>query len=347
MAPVDPTPQRGGLDALLESPEPSIRYKLRVGVLNEAPDSPGIRALREEVRESPRVRALLAGRDDSGRWPGRSVYKKWQGAHWVLVALADLGYPPGDVALAPLRDQVQQTWLAPHYFVEYQQDGPSGGRRRGVPIIAGRHRRCASQQGNALYAIHALGLADEATERLAERLLRWQWPDGGWNCDRRPSADTSSFMETLTPLRGLVAHAAAGQGDAQVQAAIARAAEVFLSRRLYRRRSDGATIHPDFVELHYPLYWRYDVLGGLKVMAEAGLLGDERCGDALDLLERKRRSDGGFPAEGRYYRTSSSPATSNGEPVEWGIVDPRASNPWVTADALVVLAAAARATSAP
>jgi hypothetical protein len=34
------------------------------------------------------------------------VYAKWQGAHWVLSALVDLGYPAGDVALAPMRDRV-------------------------------------------------------------------------------------------------------------------------------------------------------------------------------------------------------------------------------------------------
>lgn len=33
-------------------------------------------------------------------------YTKWQGGHWVLAALADLGYPAGDKDLFPLRDQL-------------------------------------------------------------------------------------------------------------------------------------------------------------------------------------------------------------------------------------------------
>jgi hypothetical protein len=40
----------------------------------------------------------------------------------------------------------------------------------------------------------------------------------------------------------------------------------------------------------------YDVLFGLKVLAESGYLDNSRCGDALDLLARKRLPDGGFPA---------------------------------------------------
>jgi hypothetical protein len=85
---------------------------------------------------------------------------------------------------------------------------------RGVPVIRGRARRCASQQGNALYAAVVLGLLDERGRRLARLLLRWQWPDGGWNCDRRPEAATSSFWESLIPLRGLAAYARATGDEA-------------------------------------------------------------------------------------------------------------------------------------
>jgi hypothetical protein len=204
----------------------------------------------------------------------------------------------------------------------------------GVPVMAGRHRRCASQQGNALYAIVTLGLADERAERLVERLLHWQWPDGGWNCDKDPSADTSSFMETLTPLRGLAAYGHAHD-------AVRRAAAVFLDRGLCKRRSDGEIIRAEFTQLHYPLYWHYDILGGLKVMAEAGLIGDPRCTFALDLLERKRLADGGFPSEARHYKVTGK-VELGADSVDWGGTSRRLSNPWVSADAFCVLNAAGR-----
>ena len=37
--------------------------------------------------------------------------------------------------------------------------------------MRGRYRRCASQQGNALYSLVTLGIADERVHSLAERLL--------------------------------------------------------------------------------------------------------------------------------------------------------------------------------
>ncbi len=74
---------------LLSSTEPSIRYKARVHVLGESPDSPAIRQLQEEIRISPRVRTLLSERGPDGRIPFHP-YAKFYGAHWVLAALAVL-----------------------------------------------------------------------------------------------------------------------------------------------------------------------------------------------------------------------------------------------------------------
>src|SRR5207249_2918659 len=108
------------IPALLASADPSIRWKTRVHVLGEDPDSKSIRLLREEIRSSPTVRALLSRRDQLGR-PGtkRQVYYKWQGLHWVLASLADLGYPEGDESLHPLRERVLELWLGPSYFHEF------------------------------------------------------------------------------------------------------------------------------------------------------------------------------------------------------------------------------------
>jgi hypothetical protein len=330
------------LDRLLASPEPSIRWKLRAHVLGENPASGAMRAAQGEIRSSPRVQALLSKRDERGRLaPGRSVYDKWRGAHWILASLADLAYPPGDRTLLPARDQLMEHWLAPRFYEEVEVESKAASyRARGVPVMQGRARRCASQQSNALFSVFALGLADPRVEALVERLLHWQWPDGGWNCDRDPDATHSSFMESLIPLRALSLVARETKDRAAARAA-RRAAEIFLERRLFKRRSEGSVIRREFVSLHYPLYWHYDILGGLKVMAEAGFLDDPRCADALDLLESKRLPDGGWPAEATHYSLAAK-TKSGREIVDWGGASKRRMNEWVTADALFVLTAAGR-----
>jgi len=329
---------------LVRSPEPSIRWKVRVGVLGEDPGSRAMRALRSEIRGSPRVRALLSRRDKLGK-PGtaRQVYYKWQGLHWVLAALADLGYPESDESLLPIRDRVAGFWTGPAYFREFAAATEAAAyRQRGVPLIRDRYRRCASQQGNTLLALMRLGIADEHADILAERLLHWQWPDGGWNCDRDPSAHVSSFNETWLPLRGLAAYAR-GRRRPGLKDAIERAAEVLLARRLFKRVRDGRVMTPDFVALHYPHYWHYDLLAGLTAMAETGKIRDPRCADALDLVEAKRLPDGGWPAEKRYYTVSrGATMRSNTDSVAWGGTGRSRMNEWVTVEALAVLRAAGR-----
>ena len=300
------------VDELLASDEPSIRWKIRVGVLHEDPP----RKLRDEIRKSPRARALIDG--VTAAHP--RVYNKWQGAHWVVQSLADLGYPPGDPEVVALADQVMATWLAPSHL-------------QAVPLIAGRYRRCGSQQGGALLAGHRLGGSQDLQRQLAEHLQTWQWPDGGWNCDKTPKASSSSAHETHLPLRALYAVGA--------KEAAYRAAEVFLERRILYSRTTGALIRPQWPKLHYPSYWHYDILSGLKALAEVGLATDPRCADALDLLESKRQPDGGWAVEARYHKGAGPTPTTSYDYVNWGGVAKR-SNPWVTADALFILSAAGR-----
>ena len=309
---------------LLDSDELSVRFKVMANVLGRDVETAECQQLRQKIKTSPRVQKLLSERDEAGHIP-HHPYTKWVGAHWVLADLADIGYPSEDETLIPLRERVYN-WL---FGQSHQQ---------GIKTINGRVRRCASQEGNALFYLLGLGLADERTDELAARLVQWQWPDGGWNCDRNPEARNSSFMESLIPLRGLALHARV-TGNRHSRAAAERTAEIFLKRNLFRRQSDGSVIKEDFISLHYPCYWHYDILFGLKVMAEAGFIHDERCREALDLLLAKRLPDGGFPAEKAYYQVTEK-EVSGRSLVSWGGTSKKRMNEFVTADALYVLKAA-------
>ncbi|MHC4442973.1 MAG: prenyltransferase/squalene oxidase repeat-containing protein [Planctomycetota bacterium] len=320
------------IEKLLASNEPAVRYKVRVKVLGEDPQSGAIKKLQRQIKSCKRIKRLLSQRSADGRIPYRS-YAKWHGAHWVLAVLADLGYPPGDRSLIPLREQVYDAWL-------------SEGHIKRVRIIDGRARRCGSQEGNALYSLLTLGLADKRADRLVHNLIKWQWLDGGWNCDKRPEAVNSSFHETLLPLRALALYGKVRDCKEATEAA-RRAAKVFLKRKMFRRQADGSIIDRHFLELHYPCYWYYDLLTGLKVMADAGFIGDRRCREAIEVLKSKRLDDGGFPAEAKYYHTADRRSATGRRiagysPVDWGGVSKRNMNEFVTADALYVLAEAER-----
>jgi hypothetical protein len=330
------------INDLLKSDEPSIRWKIRTHVLGESPSSKSIKVLQEKIRNSPRVKTLLSRRDTKGNLPsGSSVYAKWQGAHWVLASLADIGYPPGDKTLFPARDRILDTWLGKDYYTEFtaekKKDAYLG---EGIPIMQGRCRQHASQQGNALYSLTVLGLENKRCDDLVERLLRWRWPDCGWNCDKDPNASHSSFTETFLPMKGLFVYSERKKSKSLRKVAL-QAAEVFLKRNLFRRISNGRIIFTEFTRLHYPLYWHYDILGALKAIVEMGLIHDPRCSQALDLLESKQLADGGWPAERSYYKVSKEIKLGN-EDVGWGRTGSKVRNEWVSADALYALRAADR-----
>jgi hypothetical protein len=304
--------------------EPALAWKLAVNLLGHAPDSGEARQAANVTRHSSLVTKLLSELDSAGRIPFHP-YKKWNGAHWTLSILADLGYLVGDPALEPLVEQ-SFDWLL------------GEAHKKHIRTIDGRVRRCASQESNTVWYSLRLGLADSRTEELAARLMKWQWLDGGWNCDKRPEVSISSFMESLIPLRALALYARVS-GDRRASQAAERAAEIFLKRQLFKRQSDGAVMDEHFTHLCYPYYWHYNILFGLVVMAETGFIGDPRCRAALDLLASKRLPEGGFPAEEVYYRTTR-PNLSGYSLVSYGGTSKVRMNPFVTADALYVLKSA-------
>ena len=214
-----------------------------------------------------------------------------------------------------------------------------------VPKINGRYRRCASQEGNALAVCSRLGLAeDPRVVKLAESLVEWQWPDGGWNCDRRPEADHSSVNESLSTLWGLIEYQHA-TGDREYLKPIGRASEFFLQHHLFRSDHTGEIIHPSMVELHYPLYWHCDILQELVILSRAGKLEDPRTKEALDIVEKKRGPNGLWHANDYYWNMRRKPVSktkllaSNVEVVDWGRKGP---NKMITLNALRALKASGR-----
>ncbi len=312
------------MNQLRSSEEPSIRYSVAVSLDHENPNSSEMRELQEEIRNSPRVQSLLSN--------VKGVYNKWQGAHWVLSLLAELNYPSGDDSLLPLCDQVYN-WLFSPKFIN------------SIKTINGKVRRCASQEGNAIYYSHKLGLADERTEKLVDRLLEFQWRDGGWNCDKNPTAHCSSYHESLIPFRSLIWHInVAGKQLSKdrrnsIENAIENAKEVFLKRELFLSTSTGRIIHPNFALLHFPYYWRYNILLALKVMKEGGFLEDPCCQKAIKYVQAKKLPTEGFPAEIKYY-TYSTIARSGRSAVNWGGTSKKKFNEWITSEVFSILKAA-------
>jgi hypothetical protein len=134
--------------------------------------------------------------------------------------------------------------------------------------------------------------------------------------------------------------------DAAARAAAERAAELFLSHRLFRSLATGEPISPQWLVPHYPPYWHYDILQGLHILVRLGYAADERLADAADVLERLRRPDGTWAAGGWWWKRPGEGRDAarglrawNAEVVDWGRDGP---NEMITLNALRVLRALGR-----
>lgn len=261
--------------------------------------------------------ALVAG---LSRSYGTHAYAKWTGAFWRLLSLVDLGIGAGHPGAMAAAEETLEWVASPRRLAEIH-------KRR----IDGRVRRCASQDGRALQACLDVGLrGDPRLDMLAESLVDTQWPDGGWNCDRRPTVTHSSFNETWGPILGLATYGAATD-------AAARGAEFLLLHRVVFSHRTGEPAHPTMLKLHSPAYWHYDLLAGLRTLAVVGGLADARADGALDLLESKRLPGGTWRTQGRWWKRPGSQG-SNVEVVDWGDT----ANEVLTEQAEGVLRAAGR-----
>ncbi|MCI4320249.1 MAG: hypothetical protein L3K23_09010 [Thermoplasmata archaeon] len=306
-----------GVRWLLESTDPSVRYFALTDLLGESERSGEVRAAKKQISRGARLQALLQGQRADGGF-GVHWYKKWAGTTWRLVSSVELGVPPkNSVARRAAKHVLSRLPLArvdPHR-------------------IQGRFRLHASVIGNPLGVCSRLGMGDDSrVQQLAHSLVRWQWPDGGWNCDPSEDARHSSFYESLATLWGLNEYFRATNDDA-VRVAVDRAAELFLKHRLFRSCHGEGVINPRWTQLHYPVYWHYDILQALRVLQRAGKLGDPRAREALDLVESKRAKDGTWHVEGRFWRRGP-PNASNTEVVDWGRDGP---NEMITLNSLRVL----------
>ena len=302
---------------LLHCDEPAIRHLTRRELLGEPSDVD-----RDQVLAGPAVTALLAGQQRDGGFGG-DPYRKWTGAHWRLVALAELDAPADDPRVAAMAEHVL-AWISTDI------------RRRRV--VDGLPRAHASIHGNALGSCSRLGLADDPrTHRLAEAILSWQWPDGGWNCSTKARGHRSSFHESHRTAWGLREYAEV-TGHPEARAAADRTAALFLQHRVFRRSGTDEPIHPRWMKIVYPSYWHYDVLSGLTALARTGHVADPRAEDALDHLEAQRRPDGRWHPQARWWRAPTS--STSPDVVDWG--QGNRPSPMLTLVALRVLEAAGR-----
>ena len=258
---------------------------------------------------------ILAARGVDGHW-GRGFYQpKWTCSHYSLLELRNLGLGPEHPAACATVGLI----LAHHK----SGDG-------GVDPRAGADRSDVCVNGMALNYSAYFDAPEEQLASIVDCLLAGTIPDGGFNCRRGPGVRHSSVHTTLSVIEGITSYERSGLDYRLDELRLAResSVEFLLRHRLFRSERGGEVIRPEFLRLHQPTRWYYDILRCLDALADAQVPYDARMEEAIDVLRRRRLPDGRWPV-------------SRGYPGQTHLPPPRAgtANRWVTLRALRVLSA--------
>jgi hypothetical protein len=288
-------PNRSVIEWLLDS-DPSIRWQAMRDLIGAPAEE--VAAERARVATEGAGARLLALQGADGSWAGAAWNRGWDSTMHVLSLLRELGLDPASNearrAVSLVRDRVK--WRG------WDLDGTwRGWDWDGNPFFAGEVEPCINGQVGASGAYFGQDI-----QRIVDRLLGEQLPDGGWNCEAANGSTRSSFNTTICVLEALFEYELAGGSSAAVTEARLRGQEYLLERRLFRRRSTGEVIERDrkdntvWTHFSFPTWWHYDLLRGLEYLRRAGATPDERVAEAIELVEAKRDSDGRWPLENRH-----------------------------------------------
>jgi len=317
---VEVATQHKAVQWLLDSKNPAVRYWTLKDILGKPETDDEVMQAREHIASWTPVAEYLREQHPDGYWgSGEDVYwPKWTATVWPLILLAEIGVPASHSSIRKaceyflkVMDAQDRPWPQP----KYPDDDLRGWRAVWEPCVT----------GNMARTLAAFGYGDDRRVReMFEWLVKYQRDDGGWNCETEDyrngeAVHHSSFMSTIEPLWAFAAL------DRQKwprggREAVERAAEFMLIHRLYKSDKTGKVVRPEWTLLHFPMFYFYDILHGLRVLSKLGYAGDERTSDARQLLLSKRLADGTWPLEASYVRALRRNFVKDPATGKWGQV---------------------------
>lgn len=309
------------LQWLLEENQPAVRYRALVDLLDRKESDPEVRRAHAQIARTGWVRDQLHDQKPEGFWEPRApknlrewidflYFPYYTATNWRALVLAELGLDSSTPAAKKLAELLFRYKL-----------------RLSSPFNFYYEEMCIS--ANTARMLTQFGYADDRRVRkLYDWLVEDQRKDGGWNC----SQGTPGTLDVWEPLAAFAALPKSRRSSA-IQDAIARGAEFYLKRELFR---EGKPYAP-WLRLHYPNHYYYDILVGLDVLTQLGYSSDPRLRPALKILTDKRRADGAWLLDRVHPDVVSKKDLPSGKVRRLQIEAPGRPSKWITLKALRVL----------
>ncbi len=329
------------LDWLLENDTPGVQYLARLRLLGESPRSRVMTRLKRECNRYPPVARMLDRVDEA---VAARHYKKYEGAFWTLIFLAEMQVDGRDRRARKLADHVLRAQLDNGGF----SASGDAWSRRSDPL----YFEIVCLTANLLRALVHCGYGDDdrvvrAYRRLAARII----PHRGIPCSILQYCLQTSCKMALPQTLRCVAVAPDGVARRQVSRMRNLLVDQLLSVRVYhyvrpdlkayqqavRERPKGVRhrdVRDEWIEKRdyrvdqllpkvgwmrfgFPRSYNPDLLEAMLALAELGVAHDPAMDDALDQIERRRTPDGRWLLDDSLNGKMLANVERKGRPSKW------------------------------
>jgi len=230
---------------------------------------------------------FLKRQHPEGYW-GRAFYQpKWTSTNYTLLDLRNLCAPSTTEIMKALNVIVETCKGA---------DGSINGF-----VSVPESDMCI----NGMFLNYAcyFGIEEEKIKSVVDFVISQQMKDGAFNCRlNRYGAKHSSMHTTINTLEGIREYIIQGYGYRQKEliAIEMEASEFLIRHHLFRSDRTSEIINPAMLHIAYPTRWKYDILRALEYFRKAEAPYDVRMQEALDVVYKKRTSDGRWKVPAHY-----------------------------------------------
>jgi len=269
----------------LEDSDPVIRFRLHRDILHS--DQETLNKIRASISTEGWGKTFLDQRGENKHWGGAYYQPKWMSTHYTLLTLRMMHYPLGDPRISESIELI--------FDENYGIDG-------GIVHKVGYPTSDVCINGMFLNIAAYFKAPEKKLESMIDYLLSTQLKDGGFNCQYlRKKTHHSSVHTTLSVCEGYWEYEKNGYTYRcdEVIKQRKEAEEFLLIHKLYKSDKDDSIINQNFLSMHWPYHWHYDVMRALEYFSKSKHPYDPRMKEALDWL-RSKAKDGLWPLSPHY-----------------------------------------------
>lgn len=305
---------------LLETDNPSVRYKTLITLLKKPYDDIDVVNARKAIMENSKIKKILDKQNIDGSFgdPIKFYRDKYKGTVWVVLLLAELDADPMDERVKKACEFILNNSQVPNnggFSVDVSKKTGAGLPSYVIPCLT----------GNMVYALIKLGyLKDPRVKKAINWIVKYQKTDDGDGVskDEYHKSHIACFgkhscnMGVAKSFKALVA-IPKKERTKEIESKISEFAEYFLIHHIYKKSHNlEEDAKPSWKRFGFPLMYQTDILELIELFHEIRCE-DKRLVEAMEVIINKQTADGTWMLENSFNGKTITSIETKGKPSKW------------------------------